>query len=156
MDLKSLIPPGDPFTALRRDMERVFEQFGRGFGLPPIPATTAGFLSPKVNVAETEKGIEITAELPGVKPEEVNLDLEDGVLTLRAEQRAEKEERDEKRHYHLVERSSGSYLRRFALPFLPASDAVQARFEQGVLHVFVPRPPEAPKAASRIAIQRAD
>ena len=155
MDLKSLVPGGDPFAAMRRDMERIFDQFARGFGLPAAPATTAGFLSPRVNVAETEKGLEITAELPGVKPEEVSLELEEGVLTLKAEQRAEKEEKDETRRYHLVERASGTYLRRFALPFLPASEAIQARFEQGVLHIFIPRPAAAPKPVSRIAIQSA-
>ncbi|MCU0946430.1 MAG: Hsp20/alpha crystallin family protein [Rubritepida sp.] len=153
MDLRSLIPTGDSFAALRRDMERVFDQFGRGFALPATATTTAGFLSPKVDVAETAKGLEITAELPGVKPEHVSLDLEEGVLTLKAERREEKEEKDEARHFHLVERASGTYLRRFALPFLPASDAVEARFEQGVLHVFVPRPAEAAKPVSRIAIR---
>lgn len=159
MDLKSLFPlgrsaaEGDPFVALRRDMERMLEQFGRGFGVPALAATSAGFLSPKVNVAETEKGLEITAELPGVKPEEVTLDLENGVLTLKAERREEKEEKDAARQYHLVERAQGSYLRRFALPFEPASDAVEARFDQGVLHVFLPRPPEAAKPVSRIAIK---
>lgn len=139
MDLKSLVPAGDAFGALRRDMERMFDQFGRGFGLPAA-AMPAGFLSPKVNVSETENGIEISAEMPGVKPEEISLDLEHDVLTLQAERREEKEEKDEKREYYLVERSSGSYLRRFTLPFVPASDAVEAKFEQGVLHVFVPRP----------------
>lgn len=159
MDLKSLFPvaragaEGDPFVALRREMDRMLEQFGRGFGLPAMAPTSAGFLSPKVNVAETEKGIEITAELPGVKPEDVTLDLENGVLTLKAEHKAEKEEKDEAKQYHLVERSQGSYMRRFALPFEPPSDAVEARFENGVLHIFLPRPPEPQKTVSRIAIK---
>lgn len=159
MDWKSLLAPGrttgegDPFVALRREMDRMIEQFGRGFAMPGLATTSTGFVSPRVNVAETEKGLEISAELPGFKPEEVSLDLEGDVLTLKAERRQEREEKEEEKRYHLIERMSGSYLRRFALPFAPQSDAVQARFDNGVLHVFLPRPPDAPKGASRIAIQ---
>jgi HSP20 family protein len=152
MDPKSFLTAADPFVALRRDLDRMFEHFGRGLGLP-ASTTSAGFLSPRVDVAETEAGLEITAELPGVKPEDVTLDLEEGVLTLKAERRSETEEKDEKKQYHLVERARGSYMRRFALPFTPANDAVEAKFEQGMLHIRLPRPKEAPKPVSRIAVQ---
>jgi len=152
MDNNALLPAGDPFVALRRNMDRMLEQFGRGFGLPALPTTT-GFLSPRVDVAETEAGLEITAELPGVKSEDVTLDLENGVLTLKAERRSDSEQKDEKKQYHLIERAQGSYLRRFALPFNPASDSVEAKFEQGTLHIRLPRPKDSPKPVSRIQIQ---
>ena len=76
----------------------------------------------------------------------------DGVLTLKAEHKTEKEESDEKRHYHVVERSTGSYLRRFAVPFEPDQDKVEASFDKGVLKVFVPRSAAAAKQSKKIAI----
>lgn len=139
----------DPLLSLRREMDRMFQDMTRA-----LPATTAaGFLNPKVNLAETEAGLELTAELPGVKQEDIKLDLNQDVLTLEASTAAEKEEKDEKRQWHLVERSSGTFLRRFVLPFQPEPDKVTASFEAGVLKVTLPRPPETAKPSSRIPIQ---
>lgn len=162
MDLKSLIPFGrssspvrigsemDPVNSLRREMDRMLEDFTRGWNLPQAGAA---FQTPRVDVAETEKGLEITAELPGMAPEDITLDVADGVLTLQAERKAENETKDEKKQYHLVERSYGKYLRRFALPFQAANDQIEAKFDKGVLHIAIPRPPQAEAAASRIAIK---
>ena len=102
MSIKSLLPFGrttdvtqgaasDPFTAMRRDMDRLFEDFSRGMSLPAGFSGT-GMLSPKVNVSETKKGLEITAELPGIDEKDIDVDLDDGILTLKAEHKAEKEE----------------------------------------------------------------
>ncbi|MBP0574263.1 Hsp20/alpha crystallin family protein, partial [Mycobacterium tuberculosis] len=70
-------------------------------------------------MAESDKGLEMTAELPGVDPKDINLDIADGMLTLKATTEASKEEKDDNKHYHLVERSCGTFMRRFALPFVP-------------------------------------
>lgn len=164
MDLRSLIPfsrsaapsrPGvdyDPFTAMRREMDRMFEDFGRG-----VPALSQsfgnGFLSPKVDVAETATGLEVTAELPGVDQKDIELDLTDGVLTLRASHASEKEEKDEGKRYHLVERSTGTYLRRFALPFPADEDKVEASFDKGVLKIVVPKAANAEKPAKKIEVK---
>jgi HSP20 family protein len=162
MDMKSLMPFGrspaptrssgedDPFSLMRREMDRLIESFSRDW---PVPAATrGGFLSPKVDVAETDKGLEISAELPGIDQKDIALDLADGVLTIKAEHKVEKEQKDEKRHYHLVERSHGSYLRRFAIPFEPEADKVSASFEKGVLHITVPRSKSAEKQVKKIKI----
>lgn len=165
MDFKSLMPftrsttpmhsgETDPLTSLRREIDRMFEDFGRGWNLPSA-FTSNGFLSPKVDVAETDKGLEVTAELPGVDPKDIALDLTDDVLTLKAEHKAEKEEKDDKKHYHLVERSHGTFLRRFALPFEADADKVEASFDKGVLNVVVPRSPAAEKQVKKIAIKAA-
>jgi HSP20 family protein len=164
MDFKSLMPFGrstglsrtgtesDPFTSLRRDMDRLFEDFTRGWGLPANLATSA-LLSPKVNVAETDKGLEVTADLPGVDQKDIEINLADGILTLKAEHKAEKEEKDEKKHYHLVERSYGTFMRRFELPFEADTDKVEARFDKGVLKISVPRSAAAEKQVKKIAIK---
>ncbi len=161
MNLRSLVPFArsgalaptdyDPFTALRREMDRMFDGFGRDMRLPVL--NDAAFLSPKVNVAETDKGLELTAELPGIDEKDIELDLADGVLTLKAEHKTEKEEKDEKKQYHLVERSYGTYLRRFALPFEADENKVEAKFEKGVLHVTVPKAAAAEKKAKKIAVK---
>ncbi|WP_026381087.1 Hsp20/alpha crystallin family protein [Afifella pfennigii] len=166
MDIQSLVPfarstslgrggEADPFTAMRREMDRMFEDFTRDWSLPAAFAPTSGMLTPKVNVVETEKGMEITADLPGIDEKDIDLDLTEGVLTLKAERKVEKEEKDEKRQYHLVERSYGTFLRRFALPFEPDADKVTASFDKGVLKVTVPRSPEAEVKGKKIAVNGA-
>jgi HSP20 family protein len=137
----------DPFTAMRREMERLFQEMGAGSPLP------AGFVSPKVDVAETEAGLEIHAELPGVKPEEISLDLTEGVLTLKAERSEEKKEEDKDKRWHIVERSSGAFVRRFALPFAAKEEEISATFENGVLKVTIPRAAPEAKPQRRIEIK---
>jgi HSP20 family protein len=162
MDVKSLIPfsrrsalsgaEGDPFASMRREMERVFDSFSRDWNLPEVFAPS-GFQSPKVDLAETGAGLELTAELPGIDPKDIQLDLSEGVLTLRAEHKTQKEEKDEKKQYHLIERARGSYLRRFALPFDVDEDKVEAHFDKGILKVSVPRSAQPEKAARKIEIK---
>jgi HSP20 family protein len=163
MDYKSLIPFGrssslarsgetDPFTNMRREMDRMFDDFTRDWPLS-LRSGGSAFLSPKVNIAETDKGLELTAELPGIDQKDIELDLSEGVLTLKAEHKIEKEEKDEARRYHLVERSYGTFLRRFALPFEADQDRIEASFDKGVLKVTIPRAPHAEKQGKKIAIK---
>ena len=162
MTFRSLIPFGralparqddDPFGSLRREMDRMFDDFGRGWpAFSGVDAGTRGFLSPKVDIAETEKGLELIAELPGVDEKDIDLELADGVLTLKAEHKTHREEKDEKKRYHLVERVEGSFMRRFQLPFDVDEDRIEAHFDKGVLHLFVPRSAAAEKSVRKIAI----
>ena len=146
----------DPFNALRRGMDRLFDQVIGGLASPwglPAAFTGPGVLNPRVDVAETDKGIEVTAELPGIEPKDVAIEIESGVLTLRAERSSERREEDKDKRWHLVERQSGTYLRRFALPFDAEADKVEARFDKGVLHIAIPRPAQARPQAKRIEIK---
>ncbi|MGG5817301.1 Hsp20/alpha crystallin family protein [Falsiroseomonas sp. HW251] len=144
----------DPFTSLRRGMDRLFDQvMGGGWGNLPAAFTGPGIISPRVDIAESRNGLELTAELPGIEPKDVSVEIEDGVLTLRAERKVERKEEDKEKRWHLVERQSGTYLRRFALPFDADPDKVEARFDKGVLHVAIPRPAEPKPAAKRIEIK---
>ncbi|WP_270935775.1 Hsp20/alpha crystallin family protein [Falsiroseomonas oryzae] len=152
-------PDTDPFTSLRRGMDRLFDQVlgGSSWGAPwgnlPAAFTATGVLSPKVDVAETPAGLEVTAELPGIEAKDVSIELHEGVLTLRAERSAERKEEDKDKRWHIVERQSGTYLRRFALPFDADPDKVEARFDKGVLHIVIPRPAEQKPQARRIEIK---
>lgn len=171
MDLRSLVPFGrssapaaqpvaDPFTQIRREMDRIFEEFSRGFGFPsltPVASAFSGsaFLSPRVDVSETDDGLDLKAELPGVPEENIHLELADNVLTLKAEHRTEREEKDDKRTWHIVERAEGQFLRRFQLPFEADADNVKATLANGVLSVHVPRKRVPEKEPKKIAIGKA-
>lgn len=162
-DSRSLSPFGrgalarggyDPFSGFRQEMNRMMEDFGRSW--PSLGSGEAGtsFLVPKVDVAETDAGLELTAELPGFDEKDVSLDIHDGVLTIKAQHEEQKEKKDEKKQYHLIERSTGSFLRRFVLPFAADADKASAHLEKGLLKVSVPRLATPDKQPKQIPISK--
>lgn len=161
LDLRSLVPwagrsttpatrDTDPFAAMRREMERMFEDaFGRSF----MTGTTA-MTMPRMDVQETDKDIEVTVELPGVDEKDVTIDLTGDLLTIKGEKKEEHETKDEGRH--LVERSYGSFARSVRLPYVIDTDTAEATFDKGVLTVRLPKPAEARTAPKRIEIKKAE
>jgi HSP20 family protein len=103
---------------------------------------------PSIDVAETDKAIEITAELPGLERKDVDISLEDNVLTIRGEKKVEQEQKDDKnKNYRLAERSYGVFYRVLELPTAIDPSSVQATMSKGVLKVTIPKParPQAEK-----------
>jgi HSP20 family protein len=158
MNLKSLIPVGrdrnlarqdNPFMSLQQQVDRLFEDFTRGFSA--FSNVTVNELMPSMDVTETDKQIEITAELPGLEEKDVQVNVADNVLTIRGEKKAEKEEKD--KAYRLVERSYGSFMRSLALPAGVDADAIKASINKGVLTVTVPKP--APAQVKKIDVKAA-
>jgi HSP20 family protein len=148
-----LLPSRDiwePFGSLRREMERLFEDFSRDLGWGP-PAAPGMGMAPRVDVSETDTELKIEAELPGVDDKDLEVVLTDGRLTIKGEKKQEKEER--KKDYHMVERSYGSFARSIALPFEADPEQVKASFAKGVLTVTVPKPPEVKAKEKKIAIK---
>ncbi len=156
MTLKSLIPVGgernvshpasNPFSALQQEIDRLFEGFSRGFsGFP------ARDVMPSMDLSETDKEIEITAELPGLEEKDIQLNVADNVLTIRGEKKNEREET--KKDYHLLERSYGSFTRAVQLPEGVNADSIKAVMSKGVLKVTVPKP--APARTKKIDIKAA-
>ena len=145
------VTEGDPFSALRREMDRLVDSFGREFGWPAAgqPSTMA----PSIDVSETDSEIKIEAELPGVDQKDVEVIVADNLLTIKGEKRAEKEEK--KKDYRLVERSYGGFARSITLPFSAEPDKANATFRNGVLTVTLPKPPEMKAKAKKIAIKGA-
>jgi HSP20 family protein len=138
-----MLPAGrDPFAAVEDEMNRLVERLGQGLTAPFVRGKD-GFLMPKVDVAENDAGLEITAELPGFDEKDVAIDMADNILTIRAEHtqehKAENTAKDDKTHYHVVERVSGAFLRRFALPFEADAAKASAKMEKGLLKVTIPR-----------------
>jgi HSP20 family protein len=147
--LEMAVGGGDPFTALRREMDRVFENFGREFGWPSTEAQP-GVMAPSIDVSETETELKIEAELPGVDEKDVEVVVSDNVLTIKGEKKTETEEK--KKDYHLIERSYGSFTRSLTLPFAVQPDQAKATFKKGVLTITLPKPPEVKAKAKKIAV----
>jgi HSP20 family protein len=100
-------------------------------------ATFEGGISPAIDVSEDDKQYVITAELPGVKKDDVSVELHEGVLTVQGEKKSEREEKKERRRW--VERSYGSFTRSLTLPGDALADRVDAAFADGVLTVTIPK-----------------
>ena len=111
------------------------------------PATEA--LHPKLDVSETENSYEIEAHLPGMKKDEISVDVENGRLTISGER--ERKEEDSDRKFHRVESSYGSFTRTLQLPENADEENVKARYEDGVLHVSVNKDEE--KVSKKIEIE---
>jgi HSP20 family protein len=119
-----------PIFGLRREIDRLFEDTFQN-------ADRAGW-APTVNIRETANEFAFDVELPGLKPEQVEITCDNGVLMIRGERQEERKEGQEGR-YHLVERSYGSFSRSFQLPQNVNEEEIQAEFDNGLLHVRVPK-----------------
>jgi HSP20 family protein len=143
----------NPIATLQRDMNRAFESFwsqaSRSFG----GLTGFGHGVPRSDVVETDDGIEVSIELPGLDEKEVEVTLTDEALTIRGEKKIER--REEKRGYYVSERSYGSIYRSIPLPAGVDSEKAEATFRNGVLTVRLPQSPEAKAKVKRIAVKSA-
>jgi HSP20 family protein len=117
-------------SQVERRMQQLFEE---PFRLPFITEDMGW--TPSVEVTDTDSSIDVTAELPGVSKEDVDVDLENNVLTIRGEKKQQKEEK-EKEHY-LFERYYGSFQRSFSLPAPVDESSVKAEFRNGVLKIHL-------------------
>ena len=145
--------PGDPFLSLHREMNRLFDDVFRGAGLPTAGGQSQGegtFVNASMNVSETDNEIRITAELPGVTDQDIDVSLDADVLTIRGEKKFER--KDDKENFHFVERSYGTFQRSLRLPYAINPEQVQASFENGVLTVTLPKT-QGQERSRRIQVQ---
>ncbi len=153
-----------PFESLRREIDRVFEDFDGGFwrspfrhslfDVEPFRRAEATFGAvPAVDVTETDKAYEITAELAGMDEKNVDVKFANGVLSIKGEKQDEKEEK--KKDYYVRERSFGSFERTFQVPDGVDTDKIEASFKKGVLTVTLPKSAEAQKSEKKIAVKAA-
>lgn len=137
---------------LQREMNRLFDEFLNGFDLAPLgeaPGRISTF-SPSVDVQETDKDVKVSAELPGIDEKDIEVSLDDNVLTLKGEKKEEHEEKD-KTSYR-VERSYGSFHRSILLPPEIDAENVKAKFKKGVLTVTLPKLKTEPEKRKKIDI----
>lgn len=127
-------PAGSLFEILQREIDGVFDDFTRGVSAPDLPAA----LLPNMDVAETDKAIELTIELPGLEQTDVDISVNNNVLTIRGEKNAEAERHD--KNLLLVERAYGTFYRAFQLPNGVEPSAINATMANGVLKITIPKP----------------
>jgi HSP20 family protein len=142
----------DPFLSLHREVNRLFDDVFRGFGsgLPSLGAAS-GFGSgwPSVEISDNEKEIKVTAEVPGLDEKDIEVLLDDGVLTVKGEKHSETEAKDKQ----FSERFYGRFERRIPLGLEVEEDKVDASFRNGVLTVTLPKSQKAQTQAKRITIK---
>jgi HSP20 family protein len=141
MRLRSLVPfrersalmqPDFGLFGLHREIDRLFNDFAQGIG------QNGAQLVPKIDVSATDKTIEVSAEMPGLERKDVEISIDNDVLTIRGEKRIEDEKKD--KNVQHSERSYGVFLRMLQLP--PGTDpaSVQATMSNGVLKISIPKP----------------
>jgi HSP20 family protein len=131
---KMAIVRWDPFrelTALQTEVGKLFSRLGTG------EAAERQSWTPMVDVIETDDAIKLKAELAGMKPEDIKIDVQDNVLTLSGERRFEEEVKEDK--YYRIERRYGSFSRSIALPQTADESKIVANYDDGVLEVTVPK-----------------
>ena len=124
----------DPFrewTALQTEVNRLFSRVGAG------DVTERQSWTPSIDVIETDDAIKVKAELAGIDPADINIEVQDNVLTVSGERRFEEEVKEDK--YYRIERRYGSFSRSLALPQTADESRVEAKYENGVLEVTVPK-----------------
>ncbi len=139
---------------LRSQMNRMFDEFfQRPFGLGSFLGERdfGGTFAPQLDVTETDKEVTISAELPGLEPEDIDISLDRDVLTISGEKRAEKE--DKGARYYRVERSYGSFYRSIPLPSEIEAEKIDASFQRGVLKVILPKTQKAKEKGKRITVR---
>jgi len=139
-------------ATLTERMNRLFdEMWGRPLRRTGEEEAMIGAWMPAVDVLETKDGLQITAELPGIDPKDVDVTIENGVLTIRGERNFEKAAEGET--YHRVERVYGTFERSFTLPSSLNAEKIEARFKNGVLTLTIPKREEAKPKPIKIQVE---
>ncbi|WP_045836968.1 Hsp20/alpha crystallin family protein [Hyphomicrobium sp. 99] len=152
-----------PIQNLRRQLSEIVEDFDRGFlhspfrgsllDVEPLRRELTWASAPPVDIVDKDTAYEITAELPGLDENNIDVKVANGMLTIKGEKKEEKEEK--KKDYYLSERRFGSFERRFSVPKGVDTDKIAASFKKGVLTVTLPKSTEAKAAEKKIAVKAA-
>jgi HSP20 family protein len=141
----------DPFRdvlAMQNRMNSLFQDYGRAAGDSDLEST-ASFVPP-VDIYEDAHKIVLKLEVPGMKQEDLDVQLENNALTIRGERKFEKEEREE--NFHRIERRYGSFFRSFAVPNTVSTEGVKANYEAGVLRIELAKREEAKPKQLKVQI----
>jgi HSP20 family protein len=143
----------DPFVAFRQEIDRLFDDVFASFGGRSAFASGNGWqaVTPTIDVADGDKELVVTAELPGLDQKDFEVTLSGDLLTIKGEKKAEHEQHDGDAYYK--ERRFGAFSRSIRLPFAVGDEAVDARYDKGVLTVRVPKPAEAQRLVRHIDVK---
>ncbi|MBB6303747.1 Hsp20/alpha crystallin family protein [Rhizobium leucaenae] len=145
-----------PFESLRTEIDRLFDDLTPTFWHRPFARLSLGksfpsITAPAVDVVEKEKSYEISAELPGIEPKDLDVRVANQTLTIKGEKQETKEEKE--KEYYLSERRYGSFQRSFQLPQSVDAAKIEASFNNGVLTVTLPKTGEAQKNERKVIIK---
>lgn len=133
--------PSDPFSAFREEMSSMLDRaFGRPLSLfdaPSLGHFGSGRITPQIDIHETDKEFTLSAELPGMDEKDVELIVDNGMMTLKGEKKYEKHSEED--NARVVERRYGSFERSFTLPSSVDEEKISANFDKGVLKVTMPK-----------------
>ena len=144
---------GHSLFDLHREVDNIFGNFMRRFDVSPFSESSpeSATLAPRIDIAETDRDYQITAEMPGVDEGDLDVSLAKGILTIRGEKKAEAEEKG--KNFHRVERSYGIFERSVALPQDADAAKVEAEFKKGILKVQVAKLPTAIPQKRKIEVK---
>jgi len=131
----------DPFREVATLQDRMNRLFNDQFGAMTRDESLTGAFVPPVDVYEDENSIQVRLEVPGVEEKDIDIQMENNLLTVRGERKFNTEEKQES--FHRIERRYGSFTRSFTLPNTVSSDGVKADYEKGVLTIQLPKRAEA-------------
>jgi len=136
-------------------VNRLFEDWVRDLDLASFGSSekALGVFNPSLNLLEKDKAFEVSVELPGIEEKDIQISLEEGVLTIQGEKKNEVKE--EKKNVYRMERSYGSFLRTISLPSGLDEGKIEATFDKGVLIITLPKTDEAKKEVRRIPVKAA-
>lgn len=127
------------YYPLAKDWNKFFDQFFKGYGQDDTSFVDTGTWAPAVDIKEEKDCFVVVADIPGVSKEDIHVSLENSLLTINGERKAEKKE--EKNGYSRVERVQGQFYRRFSLPQTADETRISAKYKQGVLEIVIPKKP---------------
>jgi HSP20 family protein len=131
------LTPWTGMTALKTEMDRLFDRFWESDFPEWRSWPSFGEWTPTLDVSDTKDALVVKAEVPGIDPKEIEVSVQDQVLTIKGEKKEEKEEKDE--HRYRAERSYGAFARAIRLPAPVEAGKVTATFKHGVLTVKLPK-----------------
>ena len=150
-----------PFESLRREVDRLFEDFTLNpfrlplrrpaFDIEPFWQPDSWVAMPAMDLVERHEAFEMTAELPGLDEKNIEVNVANGVLTVKGQKEEDKVEKKE--DFHLRERRFGSFSRSVRVPDTVDADKIEASFKNGVLKVTLPKRPEAQKPVKKIEVK---
>jgi HSP20 family protein len=142
------------FPSLQKEMNRLFDQFRTGFPTSEngLPATFGTAAYPAIDVIDTDESVKISAEVPGVEEDDLDVSITGDTLVLKGKKSAAHEEKAD--NYHRIERQYGSFRRQIPLGFTPESGAVDVNFKDGVLNLQIKKPANAKAEVQKINIKK--
>jgi HSP20 family protein len=137
---------------LQREIDRLFTDFSNRWSVPSM-GNGNGHYWPALDMTESNDAVDVTAELPGIDPKDVDIAVTGDTLTIKGEKKTEKETKD--KNYWSTERSYGSFARTLELPFEIDTAKVEATFDKGVLKIHIAKPASVKKEVKKITVKAA-